>query len=317
MADISKIQDFDGVEYDIKDVTARDQLNGTVSSITINGTTLTVTKADGTSEDLTTQDTTYGIATTDTAGLMSAEDKTNLDSLSTSGLPRYKIVSALGGMPEVTNWTYINSAASDDYCRILTINFWNPFHLFIREQRYLVSMYDPVQKAHARFIIYVKEESTSAYYFTSYTLTCISHDASWNKSVALGKRANTTSAYNLYLFVTGMLSTGLYYGVTCMDSGTAYSIDDIVECESGTVKFETDIYRIAMEYTFTDAESEAHTSIKSISASGTTITATRNDDSTETITLDTVDQSYVDTRISGISFTLTDTGLIHAELLEA
>ena len=56
-----------------------------VSNLAISGKTITATFKDGTTKTLTTQDTTYSEATTSTAGLMSASDKTKLNSLGSSG----------------------------------------------------------------------------------------------------------------------------------------------------------------------------------------------------------------------------------------
>ena len=53
-----------------------------IKSISINGKTITLTKGNGEQEELTTKDTTYSNATVNRSGLMSAEDKTKLDSVS-------------------------------------------------------------------------------------------------------------------------------------------------------------------------------------------------------------------------------------------
>ena len=52
-----------------------------IKDLSTSGKTVTYTKGDGTTGSITTQDTTYSNATTKTAGLMSAEDKTALDNL--------------------------------------------------------------------------------------------------------------------------------------------------------------------------------------------------------------------------------------------
>lgn len=52
-----------------------------VVDVSISGKVVTITFADGKTEKLTTQDTTYGNATTSAAGLMSAADKTKLDGI--------------------------------------------------------------------------------------------------------------------------------------------------------------------------------------------------------------------------------------------
>lgn len=56
-----------------------------IKSITINGTTVTITKGDGSTSTATTLNTTYSVATQSKDGLMSATDKTKLDGLSSSG----------------------------------------------------------------------------------------------------------------------------------------------------------------------------------------------------------------------------------------
>ena len=50
-----------------------------ISGLSVSGKTITYTKGDGTTGTITTQDTTYDIATTSAAGLMSAADKTRLE----------------------------------------------------------------------------------------------------------------------------------------------------------------------------------------------------------------------------------------------
>lgn len=58
------------------------QINTTyIKELSVNGRTLTVTKGDGTDNTLTTQDTTYGVVTTNENGLMSVSDKTKLDGI--------------------------------------------------------------------------------------------------------------------------------------------------------------------------------------------------------------------------------------------
>ena len=108
MADISSIKLPSGTTYTVKDSTARNHIgNGNnphgvtkaqvglgnvanydqskaIKSITRSGTTFTATALDGTTFTFTQQDnnTTYSVATQNANGLMSAADKTKLDSLS-------------------------------------------------------------------------------------------------------------------------------------------------------------------------------------------------------------------------------------------
>lgn len=56
-------------------------IKAAVTGLTISGRTITWTKADGTTGTLTTQDTTYGEASTTAAGLMSAADKSKLNGI--------------------------------------------------------------------------------------------------------------------------------------------------------------------------------------------------------------------------------------------
>lgn len=56
-------------------------IKAAVTGLTISGRTITYTKADGTTGTLTTQDTTYGEASTTAAGLMSAADKSKLNGI--------------------------------------------------------------------------------------------------------------------------------------------------------------------------------------------------------------------------------------------
>ena len=65
---------------------AGQQINTTyIKGLSVSGKTITYTKGDGTTGTITTQDTntTYSAATTSTAGLMSAADKTKLDGIAT------------------------------------------------------------------------------------------------------------------------------------------------------------------------------------------------------------------------------------------
>lgn len=112
MADISSIKLPDGTAYTVKDSTARNHISNksnphgvtksqvglgsvanydqskAIKSITRSGKTFTATALDGTTFTFTQQDnnTTYGVATQKANGLMSAADKTKLDSLSTTSV---------------------------------------------------------------------------------------------------------------------------------------------------------------------------------------------------------------------------------------
>ena len=52
-----------------------------IKSLTVSGTTITITKGDNSKDTITTQDTTYPNATESKSGLISPEDKTKLDSI--------------------------------------------------------------------------------------------------------------------------------------------------------------------------------------------------------------------------------------------
>lgn len=73
--------DKDGVLYLWSKVKAL--FNKGITGLSVNGRTITYTKGDGTTGTITTQDTntTYGVATTSTNGLMSSSDKTKLNSI--------------------------------------------------------------------------------------------------------------------------------------------------------------------------------------------------------------------------------------------
>lgn len=112
MDDVSSIKLPNGTSYTVKDSTARSHIGnrrnphgvtksqvglGNVSnydqskaikSITRSGTTFTATALDGTTFTFTQQDnnTTYSVATQKANGLMSAADKTKLDSLSATSV---------------------------------------------------------------------------------------------------------------------------------------------------------------------------------------------------------------------------------------
>lgn len=70
----------------VQETTVKDEFNllnqnlaTAVTNITANGTTLTMEKMSGSTSTITTQDTTYGIASTSTNGLMSSTDKTKIN----------------------------------------------------------------------------------------------------------------------------------------------------------------------------------------------------------------------------------------------
>ena len=112
MADISSIKLPSGTTCTVKDSTARNHISNknnphgvtkaqvglgdvanydqskAIKSITRSGTTFTATALDGTTFTFTQQDnnTTYGVATQKTNGLMSSADKTKLDSLSATSV---------------------------------------------------------------------------------------------------------------------------------------------------------------------------------------------------------------------------------------
>ena len=112
MADVSSIKLPNGTTYTIKDSTSRTHISNksnphgvtksqvglgsvanydqskAIKSITRSGTTFTATALDGTTFTFTQQDnnTTYGIATQNANGLMSAADKTKLDNLSATSV---------------------------------------------------------------------------------------------------------------------------------------------------------------------------------------------------------------------------------------
>lgn len=117
MADISSLKVPSGTTYMLKDSTARSHISNksnphgvtkaqvglgnvanydqskAIKSITRSGTTFTATALDGTKFKFTQQDnnTTYGVATQYTNGLMSSSDKTKLDNLSISAITNYEI----------------------------------------------------------------------------------------------------------------------------------------------------------------------------------------------------------------------------------
>lgn len=112
MADVSSIKLPSGTTYTVKDSTARTHISNksnphgvtksqvglgsvanydqskAIKSITRSGTTFTATALDGTTFTFTQQDdnTTYGVATQNANGLMSAADKTKLDNLSATSV---------------------------------------------------------------------------------------------------------------------------------------------------------------------------------------------------------------------------------------
>ena len=69
----------------LPDETGNVDINDYVSDVDVSGLNIMVSFKDGKSKTFTTQDTTYSNATTSAAGLMSAEDKTKLNGLSSGG----------------------------------------------------------------------------------------------------------------------------------------------------------------------------------------------------------------------------------------
>jgi len=65
-----------------------------VKNLSVSGKTITVTKGDGSTSTITTQDTTYSAATSSAAGLMSASDKSKLDAIA-AGATKVTVDSAL------------------------------------------------------------------------------------------------------------------------------------------------------------------------------------------------------------------------------
>ena len=100
-----KFLDLNGVSIlwrRIKTLFARK--NETVSNISRNNTTFTVTRADGTTFTFDQKDTTYNNATTTTAGLMSATDKAKLNSIENGAQENVvESVSVNGTKQAVTN----------------------------------------------------------------------------------------------------------------------------------------------------------------------------------------------------------------------
>ena len=80
--------------------------NTYIKSLSVSGKTITYTKGDGTTGTIITQDTTYGVATQTSPGLMSIDDKKKLDGLGSSG--DYVLPTAglnLGGVKTTSNVT--------------------------------------------------------------------------------------------------------------------------------------------------------------------------------------------------------------------
>ena len=69
----------------------RTATNGYINGLSISGKTITYTKGNGTTGTLTTQDTTYSVATQSNNGLMSAADKQKLNGIS-AGAGKYTLV---------------------------------------------------------------------------------------------------------------------------------------------------------------------------------------------------------------------------------
>lgn len=79
--DLSSLEErLDYAKYD--DADPKQEIKTTyIKDVTVNGTTMTLTKGNGTKATRNLRDTTYSVATSDSAGLMSAADKAKLDRL--------------------------------------------------------------------------------------------------------------------------------------------------------------------------------------------------------------------------------------------
>ena len=79
--DLSSLEErLDYSKYD--DANPKQEIKATyIKDVTVNGTTMTLTKGNGTKATRNLRDTTYSVATPDSAGLMSASDKAKLDRL--------------------------------------------------------------------------------------------------------------------------------------------------------------------------------------------------------------------------------------------
>lgn len=91
--ELANIPKINNVEVKGSKTLANYDQSKAIKSITRSGTTFTATALDGTKFTFTQQDnnTTYGVATQYTNGLMSSSDKTKLDNLSISAITNYEI----------------------------------------------------------------------------------------------------------------------------------------------------------------------------------------------------------------------------------
>lgn len=78
---------------------AGQQINTTyIKGLSVSGRTITYTKGDGSTGTITTQDTTYGVATTSSNGLMASSDKSKLNGIpSPTTSDNDKILSVVNG----------------------------------------------------------------------------------------------------------------------------------------------------------------------------------------------------------------------------
>ena len=97
------------------------ELDGSIKGLSVSGKVITYTKNDGTTGTITTQDTntTYSAATTSTAGLMSASDKSKLDGIA-SGANAYTLPTASSTLGGVKTTSTVTSTSGLTACPIIS-----------------------------------------------------------------------------------------------------------------------------------------------------------------------------------------------------
>lgn len=89
------------------------KVNGVIKSVSLNGTTLTITMMDGTTKTFETQDTTYTLPAATSSDLGGVKTGSNITNNSgTISLTKENVTSALGYTPPTTNTTYGNATTS-------------------------------------------------------------------------------------------------------------------------------------------------------------------------------------------------------------
>ena len=251
----------------------------TIKDLSINGKTITYTKGDDTTGTLTTQDTTYSAATSSTLGLVKIGSNIT-NSNGTISLTKDNVTTALGYTPPTsdTNTHYTTkliAGASTSTVNTATTNGNTYIRLF--------------DDTTARNSINIKGSgSTTVTSDANGVITINSTDNNTDTKVT-NTLGTTTKAY-----ITGttaattntgsqIFDTGVYLSTTAGEL-VATKFTGALNGNANTATSATKATQDASGNVITDTYSTKANTIKSLSISGTTITYTKGDDTTGTLT---------------------------------